>query len=190
MSQSTADYISLYERWVALQVMPDEDRKTLLEHLHEEVKAGLEVLGNIAVSEMQKILQDVPFEKKDDYLKTAGTILTFSALGGYTLYLLTQNINPLEEDLKDRKQTSGLGAKWIEQFQKDQNASYRDKIDPIISLFLGKIQELRINQLLALYPEVVDLPYKIIEKLHQYIGWAAFQGFVLGEMENTQKGVL
>lgn len=53
-----------------------------------------------------------------------------------------------------------------------------DKVDPMITLFLLKMQELRVNQVLVLYPRLVKLPYENAERLHQYwLGCGA--GFTL-----------
>ena len=178
------DYLSLWNRCIALSVLPDEDRKTLVGNLHPETRAGIEMLGSLAAAEMGEILKDSGFSKKDDYLKAAGPVLTWSALNGYCLYLMTQNVNPLTVDLKSREDTKNLGNQWTEQFQKDQHRSSIEKIDPIVAMLLGKISELRVNQLLALVPQVIDFPYKTTERLNQYIGWAVYQGFVLGVMES------
>src|SRR3989344_6443704 len=181
------DYLSLWNRMLALSVLPDEDRKALVGNLHPETRAGIEMLGSVAAAQMREILKDGAFDKKDDYLKAAGPVLIWSALNGYCLYLMTQNVNPLTTDLKGREDTKNLGNRWIGQFQRDQNRSYIEKIDPIVSMLLGKISELRVNQLLALVPQVIDLPYKTTERLNQHIGWAVYQGFVLGVMESEEK---
>lgn len=178
------DYLSLWNRCVALSVLPDEDRKTLVGNLHPEARAGIEMLGSAAAAEMWEIIKDNGFSKKDEYLQAAGPVIIWSALGGYCLYLMTQNVNPLTTDLKGAEDTKNLGNRWTGQFQKDQNKSYIDKIDPIVAMILGKISELRVNQLLSLVPEIIDLPYKTTERLNQYIGWSVNQGFVLGVMES------
>ena len=56
-------------------------------------------------------------------------------------------------------------------------------LDPIVGLILAKMYELRVNQLLSFHPEIVELPYKVTEKVHQYVGWAVHQGYIMGVME-------
>lgn len=182
------DYLSLWDRWIAFSVLSQEDGKTLLQNLHEEVRAGIEMLGSISLSEMAEIFKGVEFAQKDDYLKAAGPVLIFSCLNGYSLYLISEDVNPLTAQLKDRRSTEKLGELWTNQYRKDQNQPYLDAIDPFVSLILGRIQEIRVNQLLAFIPEVVSLPYKITERLHQSIGWSVYQGFVLGVMEKKLRG--
>ncbi len=177
------DYLEIWNRFNVLMVLPDEDRKTLVENLHEETRAGIEMLASLAASEMAELLKNTEFSKKYEYLKAAGPILSFACLNGYCLYLLFQKVNPLTTNLSNRATTEKLGETWMTNYRKDQNKSYIDKIDPILSLMLGQIQEIRVNQLLALVPDVIELPYKITERLHQSIGWSVFQGFVIGVME-------
>ncbi len=74
------DYLALYERWIAFQIMPEEDHKTLLNNLHEEVKAGIETLGNIATSEMERVLSGVVYSNKLKYLESVAIVLSMSAL--------------------------------------------------------------------------------------------------------------
>ncbi len=181
--QSTLDYQKLWDRWTGLMMLPETDYKHLLTLLHEEMKAGIEFLGTIVGSEGEAILKDISFSKKKEYLKALVPLANVSALFGYLLFLMTKGVNPDEANLSRREETKGLGAAYMEQFQKDQNASYIRNISPLHSLFLEKVYELRVNQLVAAVPESVDLPYKVIEGIHQYLRWSAHQGFVLGMME-------
>ena len=43
------DYLEIWNRFNVLMVLPDEDRKTLVENLHEETRAGIEMLASLAI---------------------------------------------------------------------------------------------------------------------------------------------
>ncbi len=180
---SDMNYTQLFERWVALTTLSEDDRKQLIDRLHESVVTSVQALAGLASSEMAHILDEAKFEKRDEYLKTAAPIMALGALDGYLLSLMVSGINPETADLSKNDAVKGIADIWGKSYEKDQNMSYLNKVDPIIGLFLGKITELRINQALAMYPTIVDLPYKTTEKLHQYIGWSVHQGFVLGAIE-------
>jgi len=179
------DYLQLWDRYVSLSTFPEHDRKRLVDRLHQEIVHGTETVAVLAVSEMRNELGKASFEKRDEYLEIAAPILTLSALDGYLLFLQVQGVNPETTDLKNRSTTSGIIDRWSAAYQKDKNALLTEAIDPIIGLLLQKIQEVRINQLLALYPEIIKLPYEITERLHQYVGWTVQQGYVLGMLEKA-----
>ncbi|HLD25252.1 MAG TPA: hypothetical protein VJB96_05035 [Patescibacteria group bacterium] len=177
------DYQQLFDRWVALTVLPEKDREVLVGKLHEEVRNGVEVLGALAAAEVNTILGEVSYDQRDAYIAVCAPVLALAALDGYLLSLMEQGINPETAGLAQRKTIKGLADHWSRGFAKDQNVSYVNKTDPIIGLLLNKLYELRVNQILALHPAIVELPYKVTEKLHQYIGWAVNQGYIFGMME-------
>lgn len=177
------DYLSLWDRWLAFSTLPEEDGKTLLQNLHEEVRAGTEMLGVFGGTQIDEILTDVSFDQKKEYLEAAAPILSFAALHGYCLFLMSRGVNPVTANLKNRPGTAQLGVVWMEGYKKDQHAAILQSIDPILFLILGAVADVRINQLLAVEPRVVDLRYKVTERIHQTVRWAACQGFVLGVLE-------
>lgn len=177
------DYKQLFDRWVMLTTLSEDDRKALVTRMHEEVTTGVQAMAGLAVAEVAKVFEGGNYEKHEEYIKTLAPILALAAFDGYLLSLMERGVNPQTADLTARESTKQLGERWSKGYKKDQNASYLDKIDPILTLILNKIYELRVNQMLSFHPESVELPYKVIEKVHQYIGWAVHQGYVLGVME-------
>lgn len=177
------DYLSIWERWLGLSALPKDDGIVLIERLHEETRAGIEMISKLAVDQMAQILEPVQFAKKDIYLQQAGSVVPIAVIHAYCLFLISRDINPLMVNLPERGETEKLGGRWIEGYRLDGNATMIEKIDPMLAFMVGKIAEIRINQLLGFVPEVVYLPYKITEKLHQYVTWATFQGFILGMLE-------
>lgn len=178
------DYKQLWDRWVALTILSEADRKDLIEHLHEEVMNGVTVLASLANTQVAKILKDASYGKADAYLQAIAPVTALSALDGYFLSLMVSGINPQTANLSGNPKTKNLGQRWTLGHKKDQNKSYIDNIDPMITLMLERIYDLRVNQALSFHPEIVDLPYKITEKIHQYFGWAVYQGYVIGVMEH------
>ena len=173
----------MWDRWIALTILSEEDRQDLVENLHEEITSGVTALATLANAQMGKMLNEAKYEKAEDYLRAVAPVTALAALDGYFLSLMERGINPQKERLAEKKLTVGLAKRWSQGHEKDQNRSYIDKIDPIIALLLERIYELPVNQILSFHPEIVEQPYKINEKLHQYIGWAVYQGYVLGVLE-------
>lgn len=177
------DYTQLWDRWAALTMLSEDDRKSLLGKLHQEVISGVQALAGLAANEMATVLDEAKYDKKDAYIEAVSPVAALGALDGYLLALMERNINPQTAHLAGNDSVKGLGERWSTVYKKDQCASYLDAIDPIIMLLLQKIQELRVNQALSFHPEIVELPYKTAEKLHQYLGWCVHQGYVLGILE-------
>ena len=184
------EYRQLWDRWIAITILSEEDRQDLVEHLHEEITSGVTALATLANAQMGKLLSDVQYGKAEEYLKSVAPVTALAALDGYFLSLMERGINPQKERLSEKNTTKGLAKVWSTGHEKDQNRSYIDKIDSVIVLMLERIFDLRVNQILSFHPDIVEQPYKITEKLHQYIGWAVYQGYVLGviEQEVSQKG--
>lgn len=179
------DYRQLWDRWIALTILPEDDRQDLVEHLHEEITSGVTALATLANAQMGKLLADAKYAKEEEYLKAVAPVTALAALDGYFLSLMERGINPQKERLSENEKTSGLAKQWSAGHEKDQNRSIIDKIDPVVTLMLERIYDLRVNQILSFQPEIVEQPYKLTEKLHQYIGWAVYQGYVLGALEQS-----
>lgn len=177
------NYTELFERWVTMTTLPEDDRKKLIDRLHESVVTTVQALAGLAASEMGRILDEAKFEKRDEYIQVVTPVIALGTLDGYIFSLMVSGVNPETADLSKQEKTKVLADTWGKSYEKDQNISYLNKVDPIVGLFLGKISELRVNQALSFYPTIVDLPYKTTEKLHQYIGWSVHQGYVLGAIE-------
>lgn len=177
------NYTQLFDRWVTLTTLSENDRADLLQNLHEEVVSGTQTLGALSCSEMGRVLDEAKYEDRNVYLEAVAPVVAMAALDGYLLSKIVQGINPLTEQLSTRASTTTLGNRWSSQFQKDQSKSYIDKIDPIVGMILHKITDLRINQAVSFHTKIIDLPYTIVEHVHQYIGWCVHQGYVLGEVE-------
>ena len=177
------NYTQLFDRWVKLTTLSEKDRADLLQNLHEEVVSGTQTLAALSCSEMGRVLDEAKYEARNTYLEAIAPVVAMAALDGYLLAKIEQGVNPQVEKLATRESTNGLGNRWSAQFQKDQSRSYIDKIDPIVSMLLQKITDLRINQAISFHKEVIDLPYKQVEQMHQYIGWCVHQGYVLGVVE-------
>lgn len=182
------DYKQLWDRWVALTLLSEEDRTDMVERLHEEVTSGVTALATLANAQVAKILADVKYEKADEYLKAIAPVTALAALDGYFLSLMEHGVNPQTAALSSVSATKGLGERWNRGHKKDQNKSYITAIDPILVLMLERIYDLRVNQTLSFHPEIVNLAYKITEKIHQYLGWAVYQGYVIGVMERELSG--
>lgn len=181
------NYTELFKRWVTLTTLSEDDRKKLIDKLHDSVVTTVQALAGLASSEMGAILDEAKFEKRDEYLQAVAPVAALGALDGYLLSLMVNGINPETADLSKGEKVKELADVWGKSYEKDQNISYLEKVDPIVGLLLGKISELRVNQALSFYPTIVDLPYKTTEKLHQYFGWSVHQGFVLGLIEQEMR---
>lgn len=177
------DYKQLFDRWVALTILSEDERRNLMSTLHHEITGGAEVLAALAASEVGNVLDEAIYQERAAYLDTLAPILALAVLDGYLIFLMEQGMSPETAGLAASETTDGLAEYWSKKYKLDQNISYLDKADPVINLILTKLSDLRMNQSLALYPAIVDLPYKVVEKVHQYIGWAVSQGYVLGIME-------
>ncbi len=177
------NYTQLFDRWVALTTLSEKDRGDLLNNLHEEVVSGTQTFASLACSEMGRVLDEAGYKERNVYLEAIAPVVAMAALDGYLLSKIERGVNPITEKLASQESSKGLGNRWSTQFQKDQSRSYIDKIDPIVEMLLQKIQDLRINQAISFHKEIIDLPYKSVEQVHQYIGWCIHQGYVLGVLE-------
>jgi len=173
---------SVYNRWSALAELSPQDLQKIFDQLPVQIKAATDVLTKIGVEDADEILNRTEISDKEHYLESIGAVVAGSAFFGYALFLLSKNINPESADFNGLV-GDDFEQKWTEHFEKNECEELIQKIDPLFLLILNKSTELFINRLLALYPNSVDLPYKITERIHQHINWALHQGFVLGTMQ-------
>ena len=88
------DYKQLWDRWVALTVLSENDRKSLLSKLHIEVTSGVQALATLATSEMGKLLDDAKYSERDAYLEAVAPVAALGTLDGYFLALMDRGVNP------------------------------------------------------------------------------------------------
>jgi hypothetical protein len=177
------DYKSILVKWLALNESDEEIRKKLLGFLHEEVKKGFDVLTRIAIQELERTIGDkVYLDKVKDTLEM---LLAFSAYGGYMLYLVENNLDPEKLALNKKEETNKLGAEWVQNYDKDQCKSLLLTIDPIISMFMEKGKQGRMNHLFLLFPDSMKLPYKDMAQIDTFLNWIAHQGYIFGILENN-----
>lgn len=175
----------LWNRWLALASLPKEDVATLINSLHQEVRAGCELIGKAAHEEMKKIVRDTSFTEKDAYLNYASTINVGAAYSGYLIFLIVNTIDPTSTSLKARSSTERLGSVWVEGYEKDEHKTIIETMNPWTLHILRQATDIKIDQQLALCPSVVNQPYRITERLNEYIKWSVYQGYVLGYLEKS-----
>lgn len=176
----------IWDRWLAFASLPKDDVATLVNSLHQEVRAGCDVIGKVACEEMEKILKKgTSFAEKDPYLRYTSLITVGAGYSGYFISLLVQNINPTTSNLKTRLATEQLGSAWAEGYEKNEHKNIIEKLDPMVHYILRQASDIKIDQQLALCPSVVNLPYRITERLNEYIKWCVYQGYVLGDLEQS-----
>ena len=175
------DYRTIWIKWIALLHTDAKLRTEILRSLHIEVTNGLDVITRIAVEELENKVSE-----KDLFILTKDAIessLAFSVWGGYMLFLIANNIDPEKENLIARGETNNLGNEWTKNYDKDQTKSLLAQIDPLLTLILEKETQERINTLFAAYPQLVEIRYKEIGYIDTFENWAAYQGFILGFLE-------
>lgn len=87
--------------------------------------------------------------------------------------------------MKDRNSTTQLGELWVQAFDKKELDKKIKSIDPVIQLMLDKIAEMRLEQLIALTPEIIKWKYQSVVTIQQHISWCVYQGYLLGEFEQN-----
>ncbi len=176
------DYKDFLNKWSALSAGGKELRKRLLDRLHEEVKKSFDVITRITIEEISTRIGN------KQYLEKTRSILeglsAFSIFGGYLLYLVENNIDPEKVDLVQRESSKGIGRIWVSEQKKDSMKKMLTEIDPIISMFILKAKEGRMNQLFASFPETMQESYKDIALIDKFLNWAGHQGFLVGKIEN------
>ncbi|MEK7532859.1 MAG: hypothetical protein AAB542_00310 [Patescibacteria group bacterium] len=178
---SNPNYQELWLRWGGLAILDNEQSNDLLNHLHAEVKAGCELIGKTATEQVTSGSSSI-FEK---ILPHIYSTTVSSVYGGYFLFLLVHKINPETDNLKDRNSTTQLGELWVQAFDKKELDKKIKSIDPVIQLMLDKIAEMRLEQLIALTPEIIKWKYQSVVTIQQHISWCVYQGYLLGEFEQN-----
>lgn len=168
---------------MALLRLSGEDRKTLITHLHPELKSGIITVGGIALENIGKVFLDDKIPRPETFDKTAEAIVMSSVTDGYLAFLVDRGIDPTTAKLGDVVTTSGLGQAFMASFQKDKHQSRIAGIDPVFGLMLTAVYEVRSNQLLSEFPGSVEYPYRVTEKMNQYLRWSIVMGYVLGILE-------
>ncbi|MBI4080654.1 MAG: hypothetical protein HY430_02675 [Candidatus Levybacteria bacterium] len=177
------DYQSIWIKWIAFLSMDTSFRRNVFDSLHTEVAKGFDVIARIGTEELEALLPEKGlFEEVRHDLET---LLTFNAWSGYSLFLISEGIDPERSRLKASKKTDALGNKWIEGYEKDQNASSFKKLDPILTIFIEKQTKLRMESLFLTHPALQKIAYSQIQHIETFANWASQQGFVFGVIESN-----
>lgn len=167
--------------------LSDEERKKIFNRLHDEIAGSFDAIVKIASEEIEGKIDDDTFGKIKNDIEQ---ILSFSIWGGYLLYSIAQGIVIDENSFstnKSHKLSEHIGNRWTAEYEKDQVRSLLIQIDPIVSMFLEKAKQLRINELLATYPDLSQLPYSKFGQIDTFVSWAGYQGYVTGLLEDALK---
>lgn len=173
------DYQAIWIKWEALLQSDLKARKELLDSLNIEVKKGFDVIVRITSEELASQTEKKLNEFSEDIQKYMAVL----AYGGYILFLVQSNTDPIKENLVERSSTSELGNIWMESFEKDKGISYIEKIDPILSLILDSEKQTCLSSLLSEYSKIGELSYKEIHMVELYFLWVAQQGYIFGMIE-------
>lgn len=184
--QAQVNYHDIWLRWVAISTLSKSETKDLLRHLHREIKAGCELIGKTATEQILSPESENGVWK--DSLPNIFSTTVSAVYGGYFLYLLVYAINPETDHLPERSITEQVGATWVAALDTDRLEKRIQSIDPIVKLMLSAIAEVRLEQLIALIPEIIHRPYKDMTLIQQHISWCVQQGYVLGELEHDLSG--
>ena len=103
------DYQAIWIKWEALLQSDLKARKELLDSLNIEVKKGFDVIVRITSEELVSQTEKKLNEFSEDIQKYMAVL----AYGGYILFLVQSNTDPIKENLVERSSTSELGNVWI-----------------------------------------------------------------------------
>lgn len=176
------DFSTLFSRWQTIMLLSSEDRKKLVAKLHPHTVIGIETAARIGTDAAKIVLNENNFPNIDDYGNAIGISLAGAALTGYSLFLMSRAIDPLQTHLHERN-LDALPDKYSEALAEDQNKRRIESIPIEYKLLCDQSANAYINQLIALYPVSVKQPYQLIERIHQHVNWAVLQGFCLGLIE-------
>lgn len=176
------DFAELFSQWQTLMLLFIKDRETLVTKLHPQTLVGIETLARIGTDNAITTINDIQYKHIAPYKAAIGTALAGAGIAGYSLYLLSKHVNPLEVNLKERN-LDNLKDVVIATFANDQNEKRIASLTNEYKLLCEHTGNAFINQLMALHKESIDLPYKIVEGVHQYVQWAVLQGYCLGLLE-------
>jgi len=175
------DYSNILNKWSVFSAGGKELRKEVLDALHPEIKKSFNVITKISIQEIEGRIENKDFFGSVKQLMEG--LLAFSIFGGYLLFLVENGIDPTEGGLIERNATMELGKIWVGEQKKDNMKEMLGKIDPIISMFLHKGKQSRMNQLFTGFPDSMNRIYKEIALLDKFIGWAGHQGYIVGQIE-------
>src|SRR5882672_3365976 len=101
------DYQDIWTRWVAFLESDIKVRKEVLDSLHIELRQGFSVIAQVSVEQLEHL-----FAKQDFFHKLRADLqqtLLFSVWCGYALYLISEEIDPVKENLIVKSETNALG---------------------------------------------------------------------------------
>lgn len=174
------DYTSVWIKFVAFFEIDEALRQKVINNLHDEVKKGFDVLTKVSMEELEHILPKELYKAINNELEQ---ILALSVFQGYVLFLISNNIDPEKNKLSVVKSTQEVGRAWMQEYEKDKAKSLIEEIDPVISMYLEKSKQARMNQLLSVHSEINDRSYKEISSIDKFINWILHQGYLLGYLE-------
>lgn len=173
------DYVDIWTRWIAFLQSDLTTRKEVLDSLHLEVRQGFSIISKVSLEEVQHNFSNEGFfHTLESDLDTA---LQYAIWCGYTLFLMSEGIDPVEDNLISKSQTNELGNMWMEHYEKDKTNSLLVEIDPILSLFLQNVSQSQFNQLFV--GKKIDISYEKASQLIAFLQWTAYQGYVFGMIE-------
>lgn len=174
---------SLLTRVLGIVQMSPSDRKTILAELHPEVKSGLIAIGGMALEGIYKQFSENRTPLPEQFERKCEPTVVSAAGDGYLTFLAEQQVDPLATPLREVKATEGLGETFLVSQERDRLSSYLQQIDPETGLILTAVYELRSNQIIAEFPRLIELPYRVIESMNQHLRWVVYTGFVVGIIE-------
>jgi hypothetical protein len=182
------DYFDVLNKWSTFSAGGKELRKEVLDSLHTEVKKSFDVITRISIQEIGGQVENKEYFEKVTQLLEG--LLAFSIFGGYILFMIEKGMDPVGSDLASRESTQDLGRVWVEEQKKDGMKDMLSAVDPIVSMFLVKAKQTRMNQLFASFPETMEVSYKDVALIDKFLGWAGHQGYIVGQIEdNLSAGV-
>lgn len=175
------DYPGIWVRWLGFLQSDIKGRKEVLDALHLEVKQGFSVIAKASAEELEYLFKAKPFfgSLKPELDATLERTVWY----GYLLFLISEGIDPVEQNLIVRNQTNELGNEWMEAFEKDKCEVLLLEIDALLALFLQNIAQSECNQLLTDSSSTMDISYKDAGQIISFLQWSLCQGFILGILE-------
>lgn len=180
------DYFDVLNKWSVFSAGGKELRKQVLDSLHTEVKKSFDVITRISIQEIGGQIQDKSYLERITQLLEG--LLAFSIFGGYLLFMVEKGVDPVTAGLGNRTGTADLGKIWVEEQKRDGMKDMLSAIDPIISMFLVKAKQTRMNQLFASFPDTMEVSYKDVALVDKFLGWAGHQGYLIAQIEENLAG--
>ncbi len=175
------DYQTIWAKWIGFLQSDLKIRKEVLESLHLDVRQGFTIIAKTSREELEHLLAQTEFF--GSVREELETTLLYCVWCGYLLYLISEGIDPVENNLVMRTQTNELGNMWMDAYESDKCASLLAEIDPLLSLLLQNISQSELNQLLIKSSGKVALSYDHAVQIVSLLQWALCQGFIFGLIE-------